>query len=35
MSKNDDYIIENLLDYLCLQKYYNLFGIDLLILKQI
>ena len=30
MSKNDDYTIENLLDYLHHQKYYKLISIDLL-----
>ena len=29
MSRNDEYTTENLLDYLCHQKYYKLIGIDL------
>ena len=29
MSRNDDYTIGNLLDYLYHQKYYKLIGIDL------
>ena len=29
MSRNNDYTAENLLDYLCHQKYYKLIGIDL------
>ena len=29
ISRNDDYTTENLLDYLCHQKYHKLIGIDL------
>ena len=29
MWRNDNYTTGNLLDYLCHQKYYKLFGIDL------
>ena len=29
MSRNDHYIVGNLLDYLYHQKYYKLIGIDL------
>ena len=29
MSRNDDYMTGNLLDYFCHQKYYKHIGIDL------